>query len=83
MYVAPTRVLLYNGVMGIEFENDTHSVANFTSRTVLGQPQVPGMAAWLMRKGVIKEESEAKTVLLGIMCFNFIVMGLVLYFFVI
>ncbi len=68
--------------MGVEFEQDYKPTTSYTSRTVFGQPQVPGMAAWLMRKGVIKEESQAKSVLIGIMIINFVVMGFVIYKFV-
>jgi hypothetical protein len=68
--------------MGVEFEQDYRPTTSYTSRTVLGQAQVPGMANWLLKKGVIKEESQAKGVLVGIMIINFIVMGFVVYKFV-
>ncbi len=69
--------------MSIEFENDFRPAANqFASRSILGQPQVPGMASWLMKRGIIREENQAKVVLMGIVSFNFVAMGLVLFFFV-
>ena len=46
----------------VQFE-DGHQGNTFKSRSVLGAPQVPGMANFLLQKGVIKEESHAKFVL--------------------
>jgi hypothetical protein len=69
--------------MSVEFESDLQrSQAQFASRSILGQPQVPSMASWLIKRGIIKEESQAKGVLFGIICFNFIVTGLVIFFFI-
>jgi len=66
----------------VQFEGDYAGIPKFTSRTVIDQPQVPGMAAWLQRKGLIREEASAKSVLLGIVVFNFLAAGLIFYFFV-
>ena len=66
----------------IEFETDQEISSQFKSRTVLGRPQVPGMAAWLMKKGIIKDESQAGGVLVGIVLFNIVVTIVVIYFFV-
>ncbi len=63
----------------VEFGSDQ---SQFTSRSILGQPQVPGMVAWLMRKGIIKNESQAGGLLVGVVLFNIIVTGLVIYFYV-
>jgi hypothetical protein len=65
--------------MSIQFDTDQ---VQYKSRSVLGQAQIPGMAAWLMKKGIIKEEAQAGGVLVGIVCMNCILIGLVLYFFV-
>ncbi len=54
----------------------------FTSRAVLGQSQVPGMAAWLVKKGIIKDESNAKGILVAIVVADFVIAALVIYFFV-
>lgn len=67
--------------MPIEFESDQFQ-NQFRSRTVLGQPQVPGMASWLMKKGIIKNESSAGKILIGIVVFNFLVMIILFYYFV-
>jgi hypothetical protein len=65
----------------IEFDTD-QTQAQYRSRSVLGQPQVPSMAAWFMKKGIIKDESKARSVLVGIVIFNFLLMGFLLYYFV-
>lgn len=67
--------------MPIEFESDQFQ-NQYRSRTVLGQPQVPGMASWLMKKGIIKQESSAGNVLIGIIVFNFLAMVILFYYFV-
>ncbi len=67
--------------MPVEFESDQFQ-NQFRSRTVLGQPQIPGMANWLMKKGIIKEEASAGKILIGIIIFNFLVAGLLIYYFV-
>jgi hypothetical protein len=41
-----------------------------------------GMARWLIRHGIISGDSGAKVILVGIVCLNFIAMGIILYFFV-
>ena len=67
----------------IEFDGENASkFAAFQSRQILGAPQVPGMASWLMKKGIIKEEGSAKGVLIAITIVNFAIMAAVLYFFV-
>ena len=65
----------------IEFDADNRQ-QQFTSRAVLGQQQVPGMAAWLMKKGIIKDESKAGTILVGIVIFNIIVTAIVVAVFI-
>lgn len=41
-----------------------------------------GMAGWLVKKGIIKDESQAGGILMGIVLVNFILMGFVIYYFV-
>ncbi len=41
-----------------------------------------GMAGWLLRKGIIKDESQAKGILLGIVVFNILAIILVVYKFI-
>jgi hypothetical protein len=67
--------------MSVEFESDQFQ-SQYRSRTVLGQPQVPGMASWLMKKGIIKEESKAGGVLIGLVVFNFVATAILIYYFV-
>jgi hypothetical protein len=64
----------------VQFDMDQQG--KFTSRALLGSSQIPGMAAWLVKKGIIKNESSAKGVLVAIVIGDFIVAALVIYFFV-
>lgn len=41
-----------------------------------------GMAGWLVKKGIIKDESQAGTVLVGIAILNFAIMAFLIYKFV-
>jgi hypothetical protein len=65
----------------IEFENDQFQ-SQFKSRAVFGQPQTPGMAAWLVRKGIIKDEASASKILNGVVIFNFVLAAFLIYYFV-
>ncbi len=67
--------------MSVEFESDQFQ-NQYRSRTVLGQPQVPSMASWLMKKGIIKDESKAGNILIGIVVFNFALTAFLIYYFV-
>ena len=62
----------------IQFDTDQ---VQYRSRTVLGQAQVPGMAAWLVKKGVIKDEAQAGKVLVALAIFNLVVAALIFYYF--
>lgn len=62
----------------VQFE-DGNSNNSFKSRSVLGAPEVPGMANFLLKKGVIKEEGNAKYVLF--FCIFFCI-GLTVFIFV-
>ncbi|MEO8637433.1 MAG: hypothetical protein ABI430_00845 [Candidatus Taylorbacteria bacterium] len=44
--------------------------------------QVPPMTAWLLKKGIIKEESQAKGILLTVVVVNFILAIAIFFFFV-
>jgi hypothetical protein len=46
----------------ITFENDS---VRYRSRSILGVPQVPKMVTFLTNKGLVKNERQAKAVLLG------------------
>lgn len=67
--------------MSVEFESDQFQ-NQYRSRTVLGQPQVPGMASWLMKKGIIKDESKAGNLLIGIVVFNLALTAFLIYYFI-
>ena len=56
----------------------TTSSRNFTSRSILGQPQVPAMATWLMKHGV-KSESTAKYTLVFVVILS-VALTFVVYF---
>jgi hypothetical protein len=78
----------------VEFDSDIDNNPRYARRvpapgalpnqySQYGQPQVHGgMTGWLVRHGIVSGDSGAKTVLIGIVCINFIAMGFVLYFFV-
>ena len=68
--------------MSVQFDTDSQGIPKFTSRTVLGQAQTPGMVSWLIRKGIIKDESQAGGLLVGVVLFNIIVTGVVVYLYV-
>ncbi len=63
----------------IQFETDQ---PQFRSQPTFNQPQTSGMTAWLIRKGIIKDESQAGVILGGVVLFNFLLTALVIYFFV-
>ncbi len=66
----------------VQFETDQtleqNSRKGFTSRTILGAPQVPGMAKWFLKHG-IKSESAAKWILLSIVIVCLTLSGVVYY----
>lgn len=75
----------------VEFETDMDSNPRYASRSgsigpaSFGHGQSigsVGMARWLINHGIIDSDSGAKVILIGIVCVNFIAMGLILYFFV-
>ena len=74
---------------GVQFDEDQNSMgmrprnSGFSpAPAAFGQSQVPGMAGWLIKKGIIKTESGAKGFLVGVVFFDFIIAALVIYFFV-
>ena len=72
----------------VEFENDfnpgqapSQSFASSVQNAY--QPQSGrGMAGWLVRKGIIQEESQAKGILLGVVVLNIILTVFVIYYFI-
>lgn len=71
----------------VQFEEDFNS-RQPTSSNVQGgfvNPYVSqssrGMAGWLVSKGIIKEESQAKGILLGVVVFNMVVTLFVVFYF--
>jgi hypothetical protein len=74
----------------IEFDTDqqdmpsaTSTSSQSTSRSVSGQPEVTGMAAWLIKKGIINNETQAKGILICVVIVDFIIAIAIFYFFVI
>ena len=69
----------------IEFDTDRQNMGggtDYTSRSVFGQQTVPGMASWLMKKGIIKNEAQAKNILVAIVIADFAIAIAVIYFFI-
>ncbi|MDD5165655.1 MAG: hypothetical protein PHG25_03960 [Candidatus Pacebacteria bacterium] len=80
----------------IQFEADVDNNPRYANRAVghgaVGGPQISmsqsggtshiGMVNWLIRHGIIRGESGAKTLLIALIAINFIATGLILYFFV-
>ncbi len=74
----------------VEFENDfspgqPSTSQQFTSAQQNYYPQnnsTRGMAGWLLKKGIISDESQAKGILLGVVVFNVIVTIIVIYYFI-
>lgn len=64
----------------IQFESDQQQFR--TQRPVYYQPQSTGMAAWLVKKGIISNESQAGAILVGVVFLNFLLTALIIYFFV-
>ena len=70
----------------IQFDTDQEGLPKgqtFASRTVFDQTQASGMAAWLIKKGIVKSRTQAEAVLFGIFFADIILTGLVIYFFII
>lgn len=67
-YTRPTRLV----------NNQPQNSANYGGPSGSGK----GMAGWLVRKGLIKDESQAGGILIGVVIFNLALTGLVIYFFV-
>lgn len=65
----------------IQFETDQPQFRS-TQQASFNQSQTSGMTAWLIRKGIIKDESQAGAILGGVVIFNFLLTALVIYFFV-
>jgi hypothetical protein len=76
----------------VEFDTDIQGNPRYSSPTKSGGSSVPfgqpqsiesvGMARWLIRHGVVNSDSGAKVILVGVVCVNFIAMGLILYLYV-
>jgi hypothetical protein len=45
------------------------------------QKQAGGIIGWMIEKGIIKEESQAKGILLGVVVFNIVVTLFVVFYF--
>ena len=70
----------------VEFETDFEKgPSRFAPQQLnnFGQQKYGGtITSWLVSKGVIKDESQARGVLIGIFVFNMVITAFVLYFFV-
>ncbi len=73
----------------IQFDTDQQSYSStgasnsYYSQAGFGQQsEATGMAGWLIRKGIISNENQAKAILLGVVLLNFILAGVVIYYFI-
>jgi hypothetical protein len=70
----------------VEFDTDIQNNPRTYPRNNLGIPtamttsQRRGMAGWLVKKGVAKDESQATSILVGVMIVNLILIALILYY---
>jgi len=66
--------------------NENHQTSlqkhSFTSRAIFSEKQIPVMASWLVRKAVIKNLSQAKKVIIGLVVFDFVAAAIITYIFV-
>ncbi len=67
--------------MSIEFDTDQQA-RQFTSRQFPGQSRESGIAGWLIRRGIVKDDAGAKPILIAIVVINFAIAASVIYFFV-
>jgi hypothetical protein len=63
----------------IEFSSDQQQ---FKSRNDLGGRRTSGMASWLIKKGIAKDETQASNILLILIILNFILTAFVMYKFI-
>jgi hypothetical protein len=66
----------------VEFEGDSFGPPQrgaFHSRQVFGIPQTPGMVSWLVKKGVVKSEKTAGTLLIIATALSFVLSGYICY----
>ena len=56
--------------------------SQFKPHTVFNQSQPTGFVGWLIKSGIIKDPSQGKRFLLGIVFFNIIVTIAVIYYFI-
>ncbi len=67
----------------IEFEGDVNQGTQFAvGQNPYVQNTGGGMAAWLVKKGIINDESQAKGILLGLVVVNLVVTVIVIYYFI-
>jgi hypothetical protein len=63
------------GMSDIEFSSNQQraTLQTYKSRVVLGQSETPKLVTWLIQKGIVKNESQAGYVLLGVVGLFFLV----------
>jgi hypothetical protein len=67
----------------IEFEGDVNQGTQFApGANPYVQNTSGGMAAWLVKRGIISDESQAKGILLGLVVVNLVVTAVVIYYFI-
>lgn len=66
--------------MSVEFEVDQQK---FKSKTAFGRKGTTGIAGWLIEKGIVKDETQASSLLTIIVALNLILTGVIIYYFLI
>ena len=65
--------------------NEDHHISqvnHFTSRVIFSERRTPAMASWLVKKAVIKNLSQAKKIIIGLVIFDFVAAGIISYIFI-
>ncbi|HEY9583949.1 MAG TPA: hypothetical protein VJI66_03255 [Candidatus Paceibacterota bacterium] len=56
--------------------------SQFRPKAVFSQSQPTGLVGWLIKTGIIKDSSQGKRFLLGVVLFNIIVTIAIIYYFI-
>jgi hypothetical protein len=65
----------------VEFDTDSQSM-NYAYRSMSQQSQNKGLTGLIIKMGLAKDENGAKLVMIGILAFNLIVTGFILFKFI-
>jgi hypothetical protein len=54
----------------------------FTSRVILSERRIPAMASWLVNKAAVKNLSQARKIIVGLIIFDFVAAAIITYIFI-